>query len=253
MVPHTYLEHGLSVLQARLRTPEHLAVAGSPREIHPFVTLSRETAAGATTLGQELLPALDREFGGEAPWVFLDRDLLTHALTQQQLPANLAAYLPEDRISEIRATIGELVGLHPSLWQLEQKVSETILQLAHVGHVVLVGRASHLITRSLPGGLHVRLVASAATRAARLAQASACPLAEAAAEVARHDEARRRYVHTNFAEDVDDPHLYDLVLNTEHLRPAAAVQLVLIALREKLDHTRASASVAAGPPRNAHA
>ncbi|MBA4135944.1 MAG: hypothetical protein C0518_01355 [Opitutus sp.] len=235
MTAHTYLEHGLSVLQARLRTPMSPVASGAVPEIHPFVTLSRETGAGATTLGRELIPLLDRELSPPGhSWVFLDRDLLTRALTQHQLPAQLADYLPEDRISEIRAGIGELVGLHPSLWQLEQKVSEAIVQLAHVGHVVFAGRASHLVTRHLAGGLHVRLIASRDTRIDRVATVLGCGRAQAAAHLDATDDARRRFVRANFDTDIDDPHLYDLVLNTDHLSAAAAARVVQLALRERI-------------------
>lgn len=243
MTPHTYLEHGLSVLQARLRTPRAPGV--TPVDLHPFVTLSRETGAGATALGHELVPLLDRDFAGEAgSWVFLDRDLLNHALTQHRLPAKLAEYLPEDRISEIRATIGELVGLHPSLWQLEQKVAEAVLQLAHVGHVILAGRAAHLITRALPGGLHVRLVASRATRVERTAAALGCTRDAAARQVDQHDEARRRFVRSNFDAEIDDPHAYDLVINTEHFSAHDAAALVVAALHQRLRAVAATAVTA---------
>jgi cytidylate kinase len=241
MAPHTYLDQGLSVLHARLRTPQAAPVSGAHPEVRPFVTLSRETAAGATTLGHELTPILNREFGTDHPWVFLDRDLLTHALTQHQLPSRLADYLPEDRVSEIRAAIGELVGLHPSLWQLEQKVAESILQLAHVGHVVFAGRAAHLITRALPGGLHVRLVAPRDQRIARVARALGLSPEAAAAHVERTDEARRRFVRANFDEDIADPHLYDLVLNTGRLSPAAAARVVATALRDRIESARSAA------------
>ena len=244
MTPHTYLEHGLSVLHARLRTPRAPASPASHAEIHPFVTLSRETGAGATTLGLELIPLLDREFqGDDARWVLLDRDLLDQALKHHRLPATLAEYLPEDRVSEIRATIGELVGLHPSLWQLEQKVSEAVLQLAHVGHVILAGRAAHLITRALPGGLHVRLVASRDVRIARTAAAQHCSHAVAAAQVDKADEARRRFVRQNFDADLDDPHAYDLVLNTDRLSARAAAEVVIAALRQRVREPVAAAPV----------
>lgn len=235
MTPHTYLEHGLSVLHARLRTPRTAAGPASPAEIHPFITLSRETGAGATTLGRELVPLLDRDFhGDEARWVLLDRDLLDQALKHHSLPATLAEFLPEDRVSEIRATIGELVGLHPSLWQLEQKVAEAVLQLAHVGHVILAGRAAHLITHALPGGLHVRLVASRDVRIARTAQSLHCSHADAARHVDQQDEARRRFVRANFDAELDDPHAYDLVINTDHLDANATAELVAFALKQHL-------------------
>jgi cytidylate kinase len=235
MVPHTYLEHGLSVLHARLRTPQTGSSPGATPEVRPFLTLSRETGAGASTLGRELVPLLEREFTSPGhPWVLLDRDLLTHALTHHQLPTNLAAFLPEDRVSEIRAAIGELVGLHPSLWQLEQQVAEAILQLAHVGHVIFVGRAAHLVTRDVPGGLHVRLVAPLDTRIARVGRLLGCDADRAAAHVAEHDEARRRYVRKGFSREIDDPREYDLVINTDRVAPPAAARLVLAALRDRL-------------------
>lgn len=235
MTSHTFLEHGLSVLQARLRTPRSPTSAAQLHQSRPFITLSRETGAGATTLGHALIPLLNRELGSaEHSWVFLDRDLLTRALTQHRLPAQLADYLPEDRISEIRAGIGELVGLHPSLWQLEQKVSEAIVQLAHVGHVVFAGRAAHLVTRQLPGGLHVRLVASRETRIARVAALLDCSREQAEAHLDATDDARRRFVRANFDEDIADPHHYDLVLNTEQFAAPAAARIVVHALREHL-------------------
>lgn len=242
MVPHTYLEQGLSVLHARLRSPATSATGGPHAEIRPFITLSRETGAGATTLGHELVPLLTREFGGDALWVLLDRDLLLHALTHHKLPVTLAEYLPEDRVSEIRATIGELVGLHPSLWQLEQKVAEAILQLAHVGHVILVGRAANHITRAVPGGLHVRLVAPIDTRIRRIAAAQGIGPEAAAAHLEAHDEARRRFVKTNFGQEIDDPLLYDLVLNTEHFPAPVAARLVMVALRHRLELALAQAA-----------
>lgn len=235
MFPHTYLEHGLSILHARLQQPALSHLSGPRADIQPFITLSSETGAGATTIGQLLVGLLDAEFGSPGHgWVFLDKNLLTHALTHHHLPEQLARFLPEDSISETKAAIGELVGLHPSLWQLEQKISEAILQLAHVGRVIFVGRAAHLITRSVPGGLHVRLIAPESERVQRVAASLGLSPAAAAAHLDKNDLARRRYVRTNFGEDLEDPHLYDLVLNTGGFAPTTAARLIVDALRDRL-------------------
>lgn len=237
MIPHTYLEHGLSILHTRLQHPSQPSPTGPRVEIHPFITVSRETGAGATTLGQLLLPLLDRELGSEGhDWVLLDKDLLTQALTHHHLPERLAAFLPEDSISETKAVIGELVGLHPSLWTLEQKIAEAILQLAHVGRVIFAGRAANLITRGVPSGLHIRLVAPKEVRADRVAAMLNCTHAAAIAHLERNDLARRRYVRTHFEQDIDDPRLYDLVINTAHFTPAATARLVVGALHDRLRH-----------------
>ena len=235
MISHTYLTQSLSVLRTRLSDPAHSFPHGPRSEINPFITISRETGAGATSLGQHLVPLLNQEVEvGNGGWVFLGRDLLKNALLHHQLPEQLADYLPEDRISETKAFIGELLGLHPSLWQLEQKISEAILQLAHVGHVVFAGRAAHLITRGLPAGLHVRLIASLPTRIARMATVLNCSEEEALAHIEQSELRRRHYVRAHFDQDIDDPHQYDLIVNSDRLTPAAVARIVVTALHERL-------------------
>jgi cytidylate kinase len=234
MTHHPHVETGLSVLEARLQTPQS-GVVWRPSEVRPFITLGRETGAGATTTGLALVPLLDQTFKEPGQgWVFLDKNLLAHALATHHLPERLAQHLPEDKISEIRAVIGELVGLHPSLWELEHQVAEAILQLAHVGHVIIAGRAAYLITRSLPGGFHVKLAASAEVRVERMMRLLNCDAAAATAHIRKTDRARRRFVRMRFGRDPDDPHLYDLVINTDRTSPGAVARLVLEGLRNRM-------------------
>ena len=230
-----YLEHSLAVLQARLKSPMAQTQGAIGTGTLPFVTISREVCAGATTVGQLLTPMLNREFCEEGrDWVLLDKNLLTHALTRQNLEERLEKFLPEDRISEIKGVIGELMGLHPSLWQLEHQVAKVILQLAQVGHVLFVGRGAHIITQSLPGGFHVRLVAPLEIRVRRLMALQNCDTEAAKAIVEKTDLARRRYLQANFDRDIEDPRSYDLVINTGRISAAAASQIVIEALRRKV-------------------
>jgi cytidylate kinase len=234
MAPHTYLDHGLAIFRTRYKTPGSESHAPYSAPSRPFLTISREACAGATTLGQHLLPLLDQQLGEEGrSWMFLDKDLLTHTLTTHHLPEHLATYLPEDRRSEIKGMIGEIVGLHPPLWELEHRVSEAILQIAQLGRVIFAGRASHLITRDLPGGFHLRLVAPLELRIKRMQELQKCDRAEAKRILEETDNARRRYVHSNFEQDINDPHTYDLIINTEHMLPGTAAQLVLRAMQER--------------------
>jgi cytidylate kinase len=258
MTQHPFLERGLAVLETRLKIPPgqlaHLAAA------LPFITLSRETSAGATTVGQLLVPMLDEALGEKGQgWVFLDKNLLTYALAQRNLPERLAQHLPEDRISEMRGIIGEFMGLHPPLWELEQQVLEVILQLAQVGRVIFVGRASFLVTKSLPAGFHVRLVASPEVRLRRTMALLTCGETAAREHIQRTDRGRQRYLKTRFGSDVDDPHLYDLVINTNRISPATTARIIVDSLRDRLADLQAgetkvqqgpevASSLAAEPP-----
>lgn len=239
MTTHPHLERGLTILHTRLAAPGGGADTRHAPASRPFVTLSREACAGATSLGHALLPLLDAEFKAEdRSWMFLDKDLLNRALSRHALPERLAEFLPEDRVPEVQALIGELVGLHPPLWQLEQKVSEAILQIARHGHVIFAGRAAHEVTQFLAGGFHVRLVASLPARIRRMQDMQHCAADEAERRIGALDQARQRYVRTLFDTDVGDPHAYDLVINTDRIPPHQAAHLIMEALRTRVPAAR---------------
>lgn len=236
MSTHAYLEQGLTILKTRMTAPAPSDPFGRKRRaVNPFITISRETGAGAAMLGRLLVPLLDETLGEEGRgWMFLDKNLLTHILSRHHLPERLAEYLPEDRVSEIQAVIGELVGLHPPLWELEQQIRRAILQIAETGRVIFAGRAAHLVTRDLPGGLHVRLVAALASRIQRIMTLMNCDAAAAEAHVLKTDLTRGRYVKTSFDTDISDAHTYDLVINTDRISPVSATRMMVQALRDKL-------------------
>jgi cytidylate kinase len=248
MSQHAYIETGLSVLEARLRSPQEGRVT-SRVQARPFITFGHETAAGASTVGHLLVPLLDQSFreAGQG-WVFLDKNLLAHVLATHNLPERFVDFLPEDKISEIKAAIGELVGLHPSLWDLEQKVSEAILQMAHLGHVIIIGRAAYLITQSVPCGFRVRITASTEVRIERVMQMLQCDAEMAARHVRDTDNARRRFVRTRFGQDIDDPHLYDLVINTDRMTPIVSARLIVDALRARMLDMEGECRTGSTPP-----
>lgn len=191
-----------------------------------FITLSREAGSGGSSLARLLVRKLNSEAGAEVSWSVLEGNLTTRMLRENRLPERIARFLPEDKVPEIHASIGEIVGLHPSLWDLVQKTNETSRQLAQRGQVILVGRGANFATVGMPGGLHVRLVASVEHRAKYLARLYNISEAEALIHNAKCDAARRRYVKTNFNAEVDDPAAYDLVVNTGRVTLPEAAKLI---------------------------
>jgi len=204
----------------------------------PFITLSRESCAGGSGLAQLLAEKLNAEAAPADRWSIFGGNLINRMLQSNHLPEDLARFLPEDRVPEVNATIGEIVGLHPSLWELVQKTNETMRRLAMDGHVILVGRGANYATAGLAGGVHVRLVAPPEHRARYYAERFHVSEAAAFAHNAKCDAARRRYVAAHFNRSVEDPAAYDLVVNTLHVPLAEAAQLVVA-------HVRAHAPVAA--------
>ena len=192
----------------------------------PFITISRESGSGGSSLAQLLLQTLDREASESERWRVFGGNIVTRMLETNHLPGHLARFLPEDRVPEINATIGELIGRHPSLWELMQKTNETMRQLAAGGHVVLVGRGANFATAGIGRGLHVRLIAPPEHRARYFVQLQGITLTAALAHIAKCDAARRRYVAANFNAQVDNPAAYDLVINTAHVSLTEAAELI---------------------------
>lgn len=184
----------------------------------PFVTISRQAGAGAETVAGLLAQKLNSSQSKDAqPWTVFDKNLIAKVLEDQHMPQEIASHVHEDKDTTLKALVGELLGMHPSMWTIFHHTSDTILKLARIGRSIIVGRGGNVITAKLKGGLHVRLVAPESVRLAHLR--SYFKMDDKAAEKYLHDEdaGRRRYVKTNFEKDIDDPLLYDAVLNTATL------------------------------------
>lgn len=203
------------------------------KAVKPFVTISRQSGSGGTTLARMLARQLNSDAPRDVFWQIFEGNLTDTMLKANHLPPRIARFLPEDHISEVNASVGELVGLHPSLWDLVQKTNETIENLARAGNAILVGRGTNFATASIPGGFHVRLVAPVAHRARYMADLYGISEKAALAFNAKRDAARRRYVKDNFNANVDDPSVYDLTINTATISFIEAAKLIADHLRAR--------------------
>ncbi len=203
----------LATYRAYLLSQRDRAAAAKPHP--PFVTLSREAGAGAETVARLLAEKLTARGPKDAPpWTVFDKNLISRVLEDQDLPQVIGKHVHEDKDTTVEALVGELLGLHPSLWTLFHHTSDTVLKLARIGHCIIVGRGGNIITAKLKGGLHARLVAPESVRVAHLRRHLELPEKEAVKYAHEHDTGRRRYIKTNFDRAIDDPLLYHAVLNT---------------------------------------
>ena len=183
------------------------------------------TDAGSTSLARLIVDRLNTQLEpGQTLWRVFDGNLVEAMLRDLDYPEGLARYLPEDSISEIDASIGEMVGLHPNLWELVQHTNCLIRHLAGQGRCVLIGRGANFVTAALPQGLHLRLTGQPSVRAQRMASLNHWSLEQALARNSKADAARARYVRMNFDRDINDPTAYDLVINTSSLPLPEAAQ-----------------------------
>ena len=135
-------------------------------------------------------------------------------------------YLSEATISEIQDILEELFDVHPSQYTLAHKTGQTILHLAQLGYVVLVGRAANIITAKLPGGVHIRLVSPLEKRVKHIQEYYKMTEKKAKEYILKEDQNRKNYVKKYFDKDINDPYLYDMIINMGRHKPQEIIQTV---------------------------
>jgi cytidylate kinase len=196
--------------------PQHMAVA-----------IARQTGSGSSRIAHKLAEYLQGFTpADERPWTVFDKNLIAQVLEDHHLPSRLAKFLPEEKVNAISDTVDEILGLHPPSWVVVPQTMETILRLAELGNVILVGRGANVITNRLPNVLHIRLVGSLERRVARVQESEHLNRAQALAFIRRRDRGSAHYVSRYFHNDVTDVSLYDLTINTDHLEEDEVVHLI---------------------------
>lgn len=94
------------------------------------------------------------------------------------------------------------------------------------GNAVIVGRGGQAALQSVPGVLHVRIVAPMPVRLLNIQKKLGVGLEEAYRLAIRHDKKTAAYLSQVFDIEVDDPLLYHLVLNTGKFSVEQAEEIV---------------------------
>ena len=229
MIINAGAEHCLSFISSQLQgtTQTGMSVA---KNVRRAVTISRQAGCGALVVAEKLAGYLQQHSpGNTCSWTVLDRNLMEKVLEDHNLPARLARLMPEDRVSQIEDILADVFEVHPTAHTIIQQSTETILKLAGLGNVILIGRGSTVITASLPRVLHVRLVAPLEQRIQH-----ACEFypdfnkteAQARKFCLNADRGRERYLKKYFNTDINDPLLYHLVINTGRVSYDDAAKLI---------------------------
>lgn len=207
----------------------------------PAVAIASQFGSRSEKIGRILAERLGEESArtGGPPWMFFGPELIKRALKESNFSESLARYFPEGQSRVFMDTIEELVGLHPSTYEMRRRCHQMIVDLCRVGHVVILGRGCCVLTRSMGNTLQARLVGSLQRRVRTLSEERDMSETEARRRIRAEDAARRRYVKECFTDvDIDDPTGYDLTVNTDWLDDDTVVSMLIQALRGKWQEAR---------------
>ena len=216
-------------LEAQVRRWRHLVTAdGAPVPL--IITVSAPLGAGGDQVAQRLAGRLDLPF--------VDRAIPAAVAEQLSVPISAAQARDEQRehgalrLLISAANTEPLFGLEVPGIDFDDEdqfglATEAALwkRAATTGGVIL-GRAGAVVLAGHPRAVHVRIVASRATRSRRVQEYGGLGEPEASRLIDRTDRARAAYADHLYGADLSDPGLYDVIVATDKLSIEDAAEVV---------------------------
>lgn len=196
--------------------------------------------------GEQIASLVAEELGFRC----LDQEVIERAARSAGVPSNIirdaehSRPLPERALAAFANTpswnaVGWYLGAVPPInpactaGGCRKVIGEVLHDLAREGNAVVVGHDGQISLRDRWDTVRVLTVASDRARTLRLREALAVTEAEACEIMHRFDAERKAYFEQAYREFWLSPKLYDLCLNTDHLKSSEASQLICETARRR--------------------
>lgn len=201
------------------------------------VTISREYGSGGGEVARRLAARLG--------WQLVDHEVVAEVARDLGMSLDEAAEHDEQVESFATRLLTSLQAIEPNVLvstplahphdapAYHAAVCRVVKAAAAQGSVVIVGRAGQRVLAEQRDVLHVRIVAPFEQRVRYVAAREGLSADDARARIQQKERDRARYLHTFYAMRADDPHLYDLTVNTGVLGLDHVVALITLAMEQK--------------------
>ena len=213
---------GLEVME---RIAHEQAIEQLPRQIYPYIAISRDMGAGASEVA--------RRIGARLGWDVLDREVLNHMAEEYHLEKAMLEAVDETTTSWQLEVFGRWISKRVvTETKYVDRLGKVLLMAARHGSTVFVGRGAQFF---LPRerGLAIQIIAPLQQRIAHVMEREHMSRDTAQAYITKRDHERREFVRVHFDQDVSDPHLCDLVINHGHVDIDWAVDLIVRSCEHK--------------------
>jgi cytidylate kinase len=207
----------------------------------PFITISRQAGTEAHAIGRFILMRLaeyedpDLKTG----WDLFDQKLCALIAQNKSLDADYDTLVNEKyRTDGIQRMVYEMLIGTPQQYKIQKKIEEVIRLLARLGKVVVIGRAGFLITRDMPGAIHIRIIASMEHRAKTVMKQDGLSEDQAVKKIHEIDAERAAFLKSHHNFDIHDLSRFDIVWNLDRVRVPDLVAAMAELVRLRLRHLR---------------
>ncbi|MGN6369912.1 MAG: AAA family ATPase [Phycisphaerae bacterium] len=204
----------------------------------PFITISRQAGAGGRTLARGLVERLNRlahtsvedSAVEPSPWQGFDRELVERIAQDHHLSTELIEsleYSSQSWLQELLTGFSLSDSAGAGEVSIVRRMAQTIRALAQAGNVVLVGYGGVFITRDMPCGIHVRVVAPLELRVEWLVKTRGIDAKHARREIEILDAQRDAFFRRYWPKHPLTPELFHLGLNSGLMNEEQMVDCVL--------------------------
>jgi cytidylate kinase len=208
----------------------------------PVITIRGFTGSGASEIGHEVARLIHGEY--------VDRQVIAEVaellnrpeaqiVAKEQIHPGLIVRIVNP-LRKILSSSGKIDSAYMRTWEepLDDKeyisaLEAVIRDLALEQNVVIVGRGSQYILRNNKSVFHVLIVAPIEERLNRIIDKKQIGRDEAIRYIEETDSSRKAFIQRFFQKDIEDPLLYDLIINTHYVTKESAANLIASAASDK--------------------
>ncbi|MEK7774338.1 MAG: cytidylate kinase-like family protein [Candidatus Zixiibacteriota bacterium] len=191
-----------------------------------IITISREKGSRGSFLGQIV--------AGKLRFQLLHRDIIDAVCASSGYYRRLIESLDDHVRSDLSVAVESMIaGQSVDYSDYIEHLHRVMLSMSELGGVVVIGRGGNFILGP-NRGFHLRVVAPIDNRIENLCAYRHMSRTEAEKQVHRYDDERRHFAKHVFGRNIDDPHFYDLVVNTALTDIDTLANLVMQAYNAKV-------------------
>jgi cytidylate kinase len=204
--------------------------APKEKEILPIITVSRQRGSSGSYLA--------RRFAEELDYQLAHKQIIDIICSDSGYRKRIIEALDEKTKSQLGLWVeGLFQGQYVDASDYFRYLYHTVVAIAKHGGIVLIGRGGNLIA-TLQTGFHIRVVAPERRRVENIMKYAFVDEQTAIEAIKDSDEERSNFIKSNFNHDINDPHYYDLVINTGMIDVEDAVKIATEGLRAKMEWLR---------------
>lgn len=196
----------------------------SPR-IRPIITVSRTLGSR----GDEIASRLAALTG----FHLMDREILDAIASDFGIQSRMIELLDENARSELETWFGGIIrGRIIDSSDYLKSLAKTIGSIMRHGDAILLGRGANIIVGPARG-FHIRVVAPIESRIKRIAAERNIDPEKASEIIDETESTKSKFIKKSFGRNIDDPTIYDMVINSDSIDIEDAAELALLAYGKK--------------------